>query len=336
MTVARRILGVFRALRGRVGDAVVCGCAVVVFAAAVAVVSGDLRGALEIAPAEIALGTVTEGDVRTITFTVSNPKETGKRFVVAPSCACMSSREGPIEVGPRSSVSFDVRVDTARRPGFNRAHVQIADEAGAPIAQSTLSYTTVQRMVFEPQVLFLRGGDAEVSTIAFALGADPPESIVARAEDPAVHVGVLQTGSRTWRLAASLRGVPRSHLTSIRVSELRKGMERGVGEVMITLPTSRLGDLRISPAAERVSNGRCRAWILVETDAPCDIRVAAVSGPASKGLDWHASAATDGTGSRLWIELLYPSALGGMVADVDLVVGHVREQVSAKLPRSAS
>jgi hypothetical protein len=318
-------------LRGNMGDLLVAACAAALVARAAVRAASAGPGSVDLVPAEISLGTVPEGVERLATFTVSNRSPEPLRVVIVPSCACTTAERGVVTIAGRSNVVVPVRVSTARRPGYNVAHVQIATPEGRPMGQARISFTAVRALVVDPPVLFLRGGEDRALATAFALGRSAPAALVATSEDSALAVTVKRTRSRTWEISASLSGRPRSALTSIRIAEVRDGGHETLGVVAVGMPASRIGDVRMSPDAEPLAGGRARAWMLFDTEASCAVRVASLRAVTGREPAWRTEGGVTRLGSHLWLELSYPRSERPVV---ELVVeaGAVRERMTASLP----
>jgi hypothetical protein len=183
-------------LRGGRADLVVAACALAFLCRSLCVAMAAPGDGVELVPPEISLGAVPEGDERVIRLTVSNRRSTPADVVVVPSCTCTTPETGPIALGGFANVTFPVRVTTARRPGYNVAHVQIAGPSGSILGQSRITFTAVRAWVFEPPVLFLKGGDERAAATAWCLAPSTPGALEAAADDPAVTARADRIGAR--------------------------------------------------------------------------------------------------------------------------------------------
>jgi hypothetical protein len=321
-----------RGIGGRWGDAAVALGALVVLATSWARIVRVSAAAIEVLPAEVALGPVPEGEDRVVRLVVANRGAEPVEVTVVPSCTCMVPDRGAVPLGPRASAEISVRVSTARKPGWNAAHVQVANAAGAVVAQSTITFLAVREFVFEPPTLFLRAGDGHVVARASCLTRLVPESLSAVASDPALAVAVRRAGVRVWELEVALAGRPRAGLASVRVVAAGAEGPETVGEIAVSVPSTRIGDVRIAPVAEALPGGRARAWVLVDGESACEYQVKAVRALSGEMPAWHAGVATDATGSRLWIGLDYPATAAGGVVELVIAAGSVDERVEARLP----
>jgi hypothetical protein len=320
------------AIRGWKGDG-----AVALLAASVASWSwwgstAEDASGIEVAPPEIRLGTLSEGEERTVRLMVSNRRKIPVEVVVTPSCTCTTPDAGPFRLEPGANRSVGVKVSSARRPGFNVANVQIASRGGVRLGQSRITFTAVQPFVFEPPLLFLRGGEEKAVTRAYCLADAVPETLKAVSDDPGVGTAVERVGPRSFDLSVALAGTPRHALASIRVVAACAGGEETLGVVTATVPMSRIGDARVSTVAEAAAPGRLRAWVLVDTEARCPMRVLGVR--SRNGVTPAVLTSTNGSaaGSGLWLELLYEESGAPVVVEIEVEVGPSRELVVATLP----
>jgi hypothetical protein len=322
-----------RRLRGGLGDALVAAAVALTLAAAALRGTDDPAPGIELAPPEIGLGAIPEGEERSVTLSVSNRGPAPVEVAIAPSCTCVTPSRGPFEIGPRSNVTFDVTVSTERRPGYNVAFVQIADAAGRTLGQSRVTFTTVRSFVLDPPVVFLHAGEERAPALAHCLAPRPPRELAAVTDDPAVTAAVERVGPRTWAVTLALRGRPVRRLAAVRLVARGDGGEERAGVLIVSLPASRIGDVRRAQVASRAPDGGLRAWVLVDAETRRAMRLLSAESPPGHLVATRCEPATTDAGSHLWIELAYdPSAAGSPVA-LEVEVGDLRERVVAVLPR---
>jgi hypothetical protein len=168
--------------------------------------------------------------------------------------------------------------------------------------------------------------------IAHCLASEPPDALLASSDEPALVARVERRGPRTWRIGCELEGTPSRRLASVRVLERRAGGEATAGIVTVSLPTSRVGEVRMSGDAEPVAGGLARAWLLIATEASRAMRVRSLRARSGSDPAWRQEYADDAHGSHLWIECTYPRTAAHDVVDLDVEVGSRTERISAVLP----
>jgi hypothetical protein len=286
---------------------------------------------IDVLPREVALGSLPEGEERVVRLVVRNGGDRPAEVKVLPSCTCMAVDPGPFALGPGAQAVVPVRVSTARKPGFNAAHVQVADASGAVVAQSRITFTAVQSFVFDPPVLFLRPGDERVAATAACLAREVPERLEAVSADPALAVTVVRAGRRTWEIAVALAGRPRARLASVRIVACRGRGRETVGELAVSVPSTRVGDVRISSVAEPVAGG-ARVFLLVDAESATPLRMRSLRAVSGEALSWRETPGATEAGSHLWVEVIHPR--GGESREVEAVIaaGAVEERIRAPLP----
>jgi hypothetical protein len=324
------------AMAGRAGEVAVVVCAVAILGRSWLRVASASDAVVDLQPREVALGSVPEGEERVIRLIASNPAAVPLEAVVTPSCTCTSLEPGPLRIGARSRVEVPVRVSTARKPGYNVAHVQIASAAGVVLAQSEITFTAVQAFVLEPPVLFLRAGDARVVGRAFCLAQDPPDELTAAAGDPALTVTVSKTGTRAWEIAIAVTGRPRSRLATVRLIARGAAGEESAGLLTVSVPSTRIGEVRVASVAERQPDGRARAWILVDAESRCELDVRALRPRGDAPISWSVTRGATEAGSHLWIELVYGTSSGVAAIDLEVSAGSVTDRFDVTLPAMVS
>jgi hypothetical protein len=319
-------------VHGGRGDAAVAFCLLAIGAWSWARSAGAPAGAVEVAPREVALGSMPEGEERVVRLVVANRGVSREALEVVPSCTCMALDRGPLVLEPHATAEVFVRVSTARKAGFNAAHVQIARPSGAVVAQSRITFTAVQPFVFDPPVLFLRAGEESVATRAFCLTGGVPARVSATAGDPALSVTVAPSGKRSFEIRVALAGRPRSRLATLRVTASGSRGDQTVGEVAVSVPSTRIGDFRVAPVAEQLPEGRVRSWILLDAESGCDLAVRSLRGVPAGDLSWTATSGVGTAGSHLWIEVVAPGAAWPRSIEAVVCGGDVEERIVAALP----
>jgi hypothetical protein len=317
------------------GETLVLACVAAVGGWSWTRVAAQPEGGIAVFPEELALGAVPEGEERLVRFVVSNDRSVPADVEVMPSCTCMALGQGRLRLDPHASVEVPIRVATARKPGFNVAHLQVAGASGAALAQGRITFTAVRSFVIDPPVLFLQEGGARPVARVACLAADVPGALRAETGDPALEAAVVRTGRRTWNVAISSTGTPRSRLAPVRLVALGAEGEEPAGELMVSLPSTRVGDVRVSPAAEALDAGRARAWMVVDAESGCDLAVRslkAVSGPAP---EWRAVPGAGPGGSHVWVELLYLRGAPPSLIEVAIAARDVEERLRIELPAVA-
>lgn len=151
------------------------------------------------------------------------------------------------------------------------------------------------------------------------------------AADPALAVTVVRAGRRTWEIAVALAGRPRARLASVRVVACRGSDRETVGDLAVSVPSTRVGDVRISSVAEPVAGG-ARVFLLVDAESAMPLRVRSLRAVSGDALSWHATPGAGEAGSHLWVEVIRPRGAESREVEAVISAGAVEERIRAFLP----